>query len=165
MEYTRWMVEMHTRLTGSIWPDCNSWTLYSSVNFRFSSGVVNPWNSRRVWRPKLLRSTRNSTRFAPVCLMRRYTKLQAVKVLPLLVAIWINARGFANASDSSKLRMARACTGQRPPASNGGISVRRWRKFCATEYAAIGSATPAALASAVVAFDPTQSGLSAFQAA
>ena len=55
--------------------------------------VVKPWNSRRVWRPRLLRSTRNSTRRAPACLIRRYTWLQAMKVLPLPVAICTSARG------------------------------------------------------------------------
>ena len=64
--------------------------------------------------------------------MSRYTKLQAVKVLPLPVAICINALGFASASDPSKLRMARACTGQSAPVSSGGISVSLWRRFCAT---------------------------------
>ena len=47
------MVEMQTRLTGSMLADWRCWTLYNSVNLRRSSGVLKPWNSRRVWRAQV----------------------------------------------------------------------------------------------------------------
>ena len=103
--------------------------MYSSVNLRPSSGVVNPWNSRRVWRPRLLRSTRNSTLRTPPCLIRRYTSLQAMKVLPLPVAICTSARGRPVARDSSRLLMARSCTGHRPDAFRGGMTFNVWRRL------------------------------------
>ena len=88
--------------------------------------------------------------------MRRYARLQAVKVLPLPVAIWINARGFASASDSSRLPMARACTGQSAPASSGGMACKRWRRFPAVRYALPASAIPAAAGIPDVAPESTQ---------
>jgi hypothetical protein len=42
IEYSRWIVVMVTRLTGSITFDDSRWTSYSSVNLRPSSGIVNP---------------------------------------------------------------------------------------------------------------------------
>ena len=65
------MVVMQTLLTSSSLLDCMCWTLYSSVNGRFSSGVTNAWNSFSVCRPRLLRSTRNRIRLAPAYLMSR----------------------------------------------------------------------------------------------
>ena len=123
------MVAMQTLLTGSILPDWRSCTLYSSVNLRPSPGTVKPWNSRSVCRPRLLRSTRNSTRWAPAYLMSRYTWLQAMNVLPLPVAICTRERGRASASDCSKLRMACACTVQRLESSSGGIVVNLRRRL------------------------------------
>ena len=40
IEYRRWMIEMHTLLTGSTPPPARCCALYSSVNFRPSSGVA-----------------------------------------------------------------------------------------------------------------------------
>ena len=124
MEKSLWMVEMQTLLTGSMDLDWRGWTLYSSVNLRRSSGVVKPWNSFWVWSPKLRLSTRKSTRLAPAYLMRRYTRLQAMKVLPLPVAICTKPRGRPAASDCSRLVMARAWAGHRPSSFKGGMVCR-----------------------------------------
>ena len=35
------------------------------------SGATNCWNSAMAWRPRLARSTRNRTRFAPACWISR----------------------------------------------------------------------------------------------
>ena len=102
------------------------------MNLRPSSGVVKPWNSRSVWRPKLLRSTRNSTRRAPACLIRRYTWLQAIKVLPLPVAICTSALGRPAARDSSRFLMALSCTAHRPDGSKGSMTFSLWRRLYGT---------------------------------
>src|SRR5712691_13299100 len=57
---------MTTFAMGSIVFEVKCWTLYSSVNFRPSSGVVYCWNSWRACFPRLRRSTRNSTRWTPM---------------------------------------------------------------------------------------------------
>ena len=51
--------------------EARCWTLYASVNLRPVSGATNCCNSATAWRPRLARSTTNSTRFAPAYLMSR----------------------------------------------------------------------------------------------
>ena len=65
------MVVMTTLLDEPIVFEVSRWTLYSSVNFRLSSGVRKPWNSFSACSPRLARSTRNSTRRAPPNLISR----------------------------------------------------------------------------------------------
>ena len=47
------MVEMTTLLDEPIVFEVSRWTLYSSVNFRLSSGVRKPWNSFSACSPRL----------------------------------------------------------------------------------------------------------------
>ena len=77
----------------------------------------------------MLRSTRNRILLAPANLISRYTKLQAIKVLPLPVAICTSALGLARVRDSSNLCIARSCTGQSSDVSSGGMIVRLRRRL------------------------------------
>ena len=129
------MVQMTTRAEGSIWLDLRSWTLNSSVNLRPSPGTRKRSNSPSACLPRLPRSTRNKIRCAPARRTRRQASLQAVKVLPEPVAIWIMARGLSRASDSSRLTMAGPWAGRRLVMSTGSscfILRRRPRKVLAS---------------------------------
>ena len=64
-----------------------------------------------------------------------------MKVLPLPVAICTKERGRASSSDCSRLRMASACTGQRPDSSSGGISVSLRRRLYGGELVDCSPAT------------------------
>lgn len=64
-------------------------------------------------------------RLALANLIRRYTKLTAVYVLPLPVAIWIKARGLASLKERSRLVMASIWQSRRPEVMRGGRCLSR----------------------------------------
>jgi hypothetical protein len=66
-------------------------------------------------------------RRALACFSSRQVKLQAVKVLPAPVAIWMSERGRSAASEASRPVMASTWHWRRPVASSGGIFCSRAR--------------------------------------